>query len=143
MTFEEFAAAAPEALAGLRALSQAASAGIEDKALIELVKIRVSQLNGCAFCTQFHLNAARKLGVAQRQLDLLAAWPESGAFSMREMAALAWAEQLTRLGGESDSARAALAHEFSEAEITALTLVATTINAWNRVAAGLRLPPPS
>ncbi len=142
MTFEAFTQAAPEALAGLRTLSQAASSGLTDKGLIELMKIRASQMNGCAFCTQFHLNAARKLGVEPRKLDLVAVWRDAGVFSAREQAALAWTEQLTALGSGLETGRAALTDEFSETEITALTLVIATINAWNRVAAGLGFPPP-
>jgi AhpD family alkylhydroperoxidase len=142
MIFEAFTQTAPEALAGLRALSQAASSGLADKGLIELMKIRASQMNGCAFCTQFHLNTARKLGVEPRKLDLVAVWRDAGLFSAREQAALAWTERLTAPGAGTEAGRAALADEFSETEITALTLVIATINAWNRVAGGLGFPPP-
>ncbi len=68
-----------------------------DKALTELIKIRASQINGCAFCVQFHLNLARKAGVPQTKLDLVAVWRDAGVFTAREMAALAWTEALTQV----------------------------------------------
>ena len=72
-----------------------------DKEIVELAKLRVSQINNCAFCLQIHLNVSRKLGVAQEKLDLVATWHEAGIFSERECAALAWAETLTRLADRS------------------------------------------
>src|SRR5689334_5295704 len=86
---------APAADAALIALGQAATAAGVEKELVELVKLRASQMNGCAFCIQFHLNVARQIGVARAKLDLLVAWREAGIFSPREAAALAWAEALT------------------------------------------------
>ena len=67
-----------------------------DKKIVELVKLRVSQINNCAFCLQIHLNVSRRLGVPQEKLDLVATWHEAGIFSEQECAALAWAETLTR-----------------------------------------------
>jgi AhpD family alkylhydroperoxidase len=112
--------------------------------LTELVKLRVSQINGCAFCLQFHVNVARKVGVDAAKLDLVAAWRDAGAFSVREMAALTWAEQLTAMAGSPvpEDAFAALREHFSENEATFLTVSIATINAWNRVAGGLRFAPP-
>ena len=97
MEFEDFAKNQPELVAALRRMSAAATAQGLEKPLLELVKIRVSQINGCAFCLQFHLNLARQLGVGERKLGLLAAWREAGIFDAREMAALAYAERLTLL----------------------------------------------
>ena len=72
-----------------------------DKAIVELAKLRVSQINNCAFCLQIHLNVSRRLGVPQEKLDLVATWHEAGIFSDKECAALAWAELLTRLADRS------------------------------------------
>ena len=87
--FAEFEKIAPEVRAALTALSKAVGDSGFDKALIELIKIRASQINGCTFCVQFHLNLARKFGVPQTKLDLVAVWRDAGIFSARELAALA------------------------------------------------------
>jgi AhpD family alkylhydroperoxidase len=145
VSYKTFTATAADAYAGLSALSKAVNDAGMDKALIEIVKIRVSQLNGCAFCLQFHITLARKLGVDQRKLDLVAVWKESGIFSAREMAALAWAEQLTAIGSGPVPADAydAMRQEFSEQEGIFLTVSIATINAWNRIGAGLAFAPPA
>ena len=97
MGWQEYKDLAPDAYEALLALSKAVSnSGIEPD-LIELIKLRASQINGCAFCTQYHLNAARKLEISQAKLDLLVVWREAGIFSAREQAAFAWTEELTRL----------------------------------------------
>lgn len=113
-------------------------------ALCELVKLRVSQINGCAFCLNLHAPAAREAGLSQQKLDVLAAWRESPAFDAKERAALAWAEALTRLEatGAPDADYALLAAAFDERERVELTLVITTINAWNRFAVGFRAEHP-
>lgn len=144
MEWEKFRQVAPDANAALLALGKApVDAGLP-KDLLELVKLRASQINGCAFCTQFHLNQARQAGVAPEKLDLLAAWRDAGVFSAREAAALAWTEALTDIArqGASDEAYAALRAEFSETEATFLTVAVATINAWNRIAGPLRFTPP-
>jgi len=122
---------------------QADESGI-DKQIVELVKLRVSQLNNCAFCLQIHLNVSRKLGLPQEKLDLVATWEEAGIFSERECAALAWAETLTRLVGHSvpDAAYEAVRRHFSEEEVTFLSVSIATINAWNRLGAAFRFAPP-
>jgi AhpD family alkylhydroperoxidase len=134
-------AAAPHA--ALLALGRSVDESGLEKSLTELVKLRVSQINGCAFCLQLHLDIARKLGVAAEKLDLLAVWREAGVFSTREMAALDWAEALTALSAEagSEDVYAALRREFSETETLFLTVAIGTINQWNRIAIGLRFPP--
>lgn len=108
--------------------------------LRELLKMRVSQINGCAFCLDLHGGEARAAGVSQQKLDVLAAWRESSAFDARERAALAWADALTLLpqSRAADSDYAPLAAEFSPQEQVELTLIVTTINAWNRFAIGFR-----
>jgi AhpD family alkylhydroperoxidase len=109
-----------------------------------LVKIRASQINGCAFCLQLHLNRARALGVAAAKLDLVAVWRDAGEFSEREAAALAWSEALTGHAGEAerDEAWTAVRERFSEAHAVALTVAIAGINAWNRIAGPLRFAPP-
>ena len=141
---EAFYAAAPEAVEALLALGRSAEAAGLDKALLELVKLRASQINGCAFCLQLHLNVGRQAGVAAEKLDLVAVWREAGVFSAREQAALQWTEALTGLARApaSDAAYAALRAEFEERQAVFLTVAIATINAWNRIAAGFRFAPP-
>jgi AhpD family alkylhydroperoxidase len=131
-------------VSALRDYSRAVDASGLDKGLVELLKLRASQINGCAFCLQFHLNLARKLGLPQRQLDQLAAWRDSHAFSARERAALAWTEALTLMAAAPvDSALYTdLQAQFSEGEIANLTAAIAAINAWNRIAGALRFTPP-
>lgn len=135
---------APAAVAALRALGKAVDDSGLEKTLTELIKIRASQINGGAFCIQFHLNMARKLGVEAAKLDLLAAWRETGVYSERERAALAWTEALTRMGRHSvtDTAWTQLQSQFSRSEIAFLTTSIGTINAWNRIAGSLHFAPP-
>src|SRR5271170_3665894 len=95
LDYEEFTNTAPEAAKALFALGKAVDASGLAKDLTELVKLRASQINGCAFCIQFHLNRARQQGVAGEKLDLVAAWRDAGIYTPREMAALAWTEILT------------------------------------------------
>ncbi len=141
---EDFASRAPAVPAALRRLGEAIDASGLDKALTELVKLRASQINGCAYCVQFHLNLLRKLGVAPEKLDLIAVWREAGIFSAREAAALAWTEALTEAPKHdaSDEAYAALLSQFSEQEAIFLTAAIGLINAWNRIGVGLRFAPP-
>lgn len=143
-TYDRFQQLAPAAQAALRALGKSVADSGLDKGLTELVKIRVSQLNGCAFCTQFHLNLARQLGVDGTKLDQLTVWRDSGVFDGREKAALAWAEHLTAMAERPlpEGAGADLGLFFGEEEGLQLTLAIANITAWNRIAGGLRFPPP-
>lgn len=144
MEFAEFEKTAPQARAALTALSKAVSDSGLDKALTELIKIRASQVNGCAFCVQFHLNFARKFDVPQTKLDLVAVWRDAGVFTSREMAALAWTEALTHVtpSGVTDEDFYAARKEFSETELVFLTAAIASINAWNRIAMAFRFLPP-
>jgi AhpD family alkylhydroperoxidase len=142
--YKDFMTRAPDAYEIVRNLGQlAAKAGL-DKQLLELIKLRASQINGCAFCLQLHLNIARKLGVPSEKLDLLGVWRETDVFSLREKAALAWTEVLTELNDEKARAEAgaALPEHFTQDEIMFLTVTIGTINQWNRVGIGLSFPPP-
>lgn len=120
-------------------------AGIElDPVLRELVKIRASQINGCAYCLDLHLHEAREAGEAAQRLDTIAGWHDSPFFTARERAALALTEAVTRLsdGPVPDAVYQEAARLFDEQELGQLIFAITTINAWNRlsVTSG-RLPP--
>lgn len=142
--FAAFEKIAPEARAALTALSKAVGDSGLDKALTELIKIRASQINGCTFCVQFHLNLARKFGVPQTKLDPVAVWRDAGIFNAREMAALAWTEALTHVtpSGVADEDFAAARKVFDESELVFLTAAVASINAWNRIAMAFRFSPP-
>lgn len=115
-----------------------------EKRLTELVKLRVSQINHCAFCLQFHLNIARRLRIDPIKLDLLATWRDAGVFDARERAALAWAESLTLCSSTpvDDLARSMVLTHFSRDEFVFLTATIGSINSWNRLGAGLGFAPP-
>jgi len=142
--WKAFQQIAPEFATAMAAITHALKNSSIEPDLRELVKIRASQINGCAFCIQYHLNDARKLNIAEAKLDLLAAWREAGIFSPRERAALDWTERVTRLAQQpiDDEALAALKAHFIEREIALLTVAVSQINAWNRIAAPLRFTPP-
>ncbi|MEN7529797.1 carboxymuconolactone decarboxylase family protein [Cupriavidus sp. DL-D2] len=144
MDFQTFAQTAPDVYASLGGVSKAVAASGLDKALTELVKLRVSQINGCAFCLQFHLNIARKLDIDPRKFDLLAGWRDAGIYTDRETAALGWAEAMTRMTDPfaSDAALAEARSVFDEREMVFLAATVASINAWNRIAVGLHFPPP-
>ncbi|MFY9842182.1 MAG: carboxymuconolactone decarboxylase family protein [Terriglobales bacterium] len=114
-----------------------------DLGLLELVKIRVSQINGCAFCLAMHIPLARKNGVSDDQLNLLVAWREAPVFNNQERAALAWAEGMTYLvGGDvPDHIYEQACEQFSMKEIADLSFAVSEINAWNRLMICSRTPP--
>jgi AhpD family alkylhydroperoxidase len=144
IAYDTFQKTAPAARDALLAMGKTADESGIDKEIVELVKLRVSQINNCAFCLQIHLNVSRKLGIAREKLDLVATWHEAGIFSERECAALAWAEALTHLAGRSvsDEAYDAVRRHFSESEVVFLSTAIATINAWNRLGAAFRFAPP-
>jgi AhpD family alkylhydroperoxidase len=134
---------APDVYEAMANLSQLAGRSGLDKQLVELVKIRASQINGCAFCVQYHILAAEKLGVPADKLNLVVVWREAPQFSKRERAALAWTEALTQLaGGVGDEVFAEAGGEFSEKELAYLTSAISVINAWNRYGVAFRWTPP-
>jgi AhpD family alkylhydroperoxidase len=140
--YKKFKALAPEAFDVVTALGQvAAKAGI-DKQLLELVKLRASQINGCAFCVQHHILLGESLGMPADKLNLVVVWREAPQFSPRERAALAWTEALTLLtGGVSDEVYAQATAEFSEQELAYLTSAVASINVWNRLGVAYRWTP--
>jgi len=111
-----------------------------EHALLELVKTRASQINGCAFCLEMHTREARAAGESEARLYLLNAWRESPLYTNRERAALEWTEAVTLVSetGIPDAAWEAVRLEFSESEIVDLTVAIGMINVWNRLAVGFR-----
>ena len=116
-----------------------------DPKLLDLVKVRVSQLNGCAYCLHLHRQDLIKQGEREDRLLLLDAWRESQLYSERERAALAWAEVLTRIAETHapDAVYEQARGAFSEDELLALSIGVAMINAWNRLAIGFRLQHPA
>lgn len=137
-------AAAPEGYQAMVAVeTYVKNSGLEH-GLLHLVKMRVSQINGCAFCLDMHSKEARKDGESEARLYLLSAWRESPLYSRRERAALGWAESLTLLPQTAapDADYAAVKEHFSEKELVDLTLAIGAINVWNRLAVGFRTQHP-
>ncbi len=116
-----------------------AGSGLE-KSLIELVKTRASQINGCAFCVHMHTKDARALGETEERLYVLSAWRESPLYTDRERAALAWTESVTLVSQTNvpDDVYEQVRGSFSDEEIVKLTMLVATINAWNRIAVSFR-----
>jgi AhpD family alkylhydroperoxidase len=139
-----FMQAAPDSIKALMALeAQVQGSGLE-QSLIELVKTRASQINGCAFCINMHTQDARKHGESEQRLYLLNAWREAPAYSDRERAALAWTEAVTLISETHapDDVYNEVRVHFSETETVNLTMLIATINSWNRLAIALRSVPP-
>ncbi|MFI5505908.1 carboxymuconolactone decarboxylase family protein [Mycobacterium sp. NPDC051804] len=135
----------PELYDAMMALSTAAAKDL-DVELGELIKIRASQINHCAFCLDMHTRDARKHGVSTQKLDVLAAWQEADSlFSERERAALALTEAITELGDGHvpDDVYQRAAEVFSDRELGQVIAMAVTINAWNRINVAVRIQPPT
>jgi AhpD family alkylhydroperoxidase len=142
--YKDFRALAPDLYDHILALGQAAAKAGIDKQLLELVKLRASQINGCAFCVQFHILQGESLGISVDKLNLVVVWREAPQFSARERAALAWTEALTTLtSGVSDEVYAQASAEFSEQELTYLSAAIGAINFWNRLGVAYRWTPPA
>ncbi|WP_028136599.1 carboxymuconolactone decarboxylase family protein [Bradyrhizobium japonicum] len=140
--YEDFKKIAPDVFDVVLALGQLAGKAGLDKQLVELVKLRASQINGCAFCVQHHVLLSERIGVPVDKLHLVAVWREAPIFAPRERAALAWAEALTLLpDGVSEEVYAEAAREFSESELMYLTSAVASINVWNRFGAAFRWTP--
>lgn len=139
----DFYKASPDALKAMIALETAVGKLGLEPSLLELVKMRTSQINGCAFCLDMHSADARKGGEDERRLYTLSAWRETPFFSAREQAALAWTEALTLISQTHapDDVYAQLSAQFSESEMANLTLAINAINSWNRLAIGFRKMP--
>ena len=141
---KDFKALAPDVSDMVVALGQAAAKAGIDKQLLELIKLRASQINGCAFCVQFHILQGERLGIAADKLNLVVVWREVALFSARERAALAWTEALTLLTeGVSDEVYAEARAAFSEQELAYLSSAIAAINVWNRLGVAYRWTPPA
>ncbi len=140
-----YAKVAPGALAALRGLEDYARQSGLETPLLELVRTRASQLNGCAYCLDMHTKDARAEGESEQRLYALSAWRETPFFSQRERAALAWTEAVTLLAQEtiSDAAYEEASRHFSERELVDLTMAIVAINCWNRMAVAFRTVPGS
>ncbi|MFZ5960025.1 carboxymuconolactone decarboxylase family protein [Pseudomonas knackmussii] len=139
----DWAKVSPDAYKALIGLEQAlAKTGLENS-LIELIRLRASQINGCAYCVNMHANDARKAGESEARLQTLSVWRETNFFSARERAVLAWVESLTLLAEKHapQDQFDALREHFSDAEIVGLTLAVATINTWNRFGVGMAMVP--
>jgi len=136
-------AAAPELAKLLIDFGTAVTATGLEPSLMELVKIRASQINGCAVCLQMHTTEARKKGESEERLYLLDGWRETSLYSDRERAALAWTEALTRLSETRapDEAYQAVRAHFTDEELVRLTLLINAINSFNQLNVGFRVDP--
>ena len=142
MEYWKVAPGAFKAMSSLEAYLR--ESGLE-KRLLHMVKLRASQMNGCAYCIDMHWKDARAAGESEQRLYGLDAWRESPYYTDRERAALAWVEALTAItdGHAPDAAYDAARSQFSERELVDLTLAAAQINAWNRIAISMRTEPGS
>ncbi len=138
-----YAQAFPEGIQAMRQMERTLRAAGLESALLELVKTRASQMNGCAFCIDMHTKDARAAGETEQRLYALSAWRETPFFTPRERAALAWTEALTNIqqGHAPDDVYGEALREFGEAGMVKLTLAITQINAWNRIAIAFRAEP--
>jgi AhpD family alkylhydroperoxidase len=138
----EYQTELPEASRAMRELERVVEASTLEAPLRELVKLRASQVNGCAYCVDMHTKDAQAMGEREQRLHLVAVWREAPVFTPRERAALAWTEALTLLPetGAPDGVYAEVASQFRPEEQVALTLAIVAINGWNRLAVGFRQP---
>ena len=132
--------AAPELMKAVLALSEASKASSVETTIKELVKIRASQINGCAFCIEMHSREARALGETEERIYLLSGWRESPLYTVRERAALAWTESLTMVAETHapDDVYEEARRQFSDQALTELTVAIGLINLWNRIQVGFR-----
>ncbi len=140
-----YAQVAPDVFKALSAARPYIESSGIDPRLRALVELRVSQINGCAYCVDLHSREARRAGEGQQRLDLLPVWRETPFFDDRERAALAWAESVTLVAqtGVPDPVYEEALRQFSEKELVDLTLVVASMNAWNRMAISFRQAIPS
>jgi AhpD family alkylhydroperoxidase len=138
----DYRAALPGAVEAMSGLERVVRRSALEPKLLELTRMRASQLNGCAYCLDMHSKDARARGENEQRLHVLAAWREAPFYSDRERAALAWCEALTLLpaSGAPDDVYSEVAAQFADEELVALTLAIVAINGWNRFAVGLRSP---
>jgi AhpD family alkylhydroperoxidase len=143
MTRLDYAKEKPEFIARLRAITQEQKHFQINPMLRALVELRVSQINGCVYCTDLHSGEARSLGESQQRLDSLPVWKESPFFDAREKAALTWAESLTQIPQTSacEADYQAVCAFFSATEVVEISIAVSLANFWNRMAGGFRRLP--
>jgi AhpD family alkylhydroperoxidase len=136
----DYAQAFPEAIRAMGQMEASLRNSGLEKSLLDLVKLRASQLNGCAYCIDRHTKDARSGGEAEQRLYGLVAWRESPFFTARERAAMSWTEAITNIqeGHATQAAYDDARKEFDEAELVKLTFAITAINTWNRIAIAFR-----
>jgi AhpD family alkylhydroperoxidase len=136
---------APDGYKAMAGLEQYARHSGLESSLLELVKTRASQINGCAFCLDMHTKDARATGETEQRLYALSAWEETPFFTDRERAALAWTEAVTRVANTHvpDEVFQSVRKHFTEKELVDLTLAIVAINGWNRLAVAFRTVPGS
>jgi AhpD family alkylhydroperoxidase len=139
----DYMKAGPAALKAMYALQAAVNASGLESSLQELIKLRVSQINGCAFCIDMHFREAKAKGEKEERLYLLDAWREAPVYTPRERAAMGWAEAVTLVSQTHvpDDVFAEARKYFSETELVNVTLAVVAINGWNRFSIGFRVPP--
>jgi AhpD family alkylhydroperoxidase len=139
----DYTKASPAALKAMYALQAAVNSSGLEPSLQELIKLRVSQVNGCAFCIDMHFREAKAKGEKEERLYLLDAWRESPVYTDRERAALAWAEAVTLVSQTHvpDDVFSEARKHFDEAELVNLTLAVVAINGWNRFSISFRVMP--
>ncbi len=137
-----YAKGAPRAMAAMQALDAGVEEGGLEPVLTHLVRLRASQVNGCAYCVDMHWKDLRALGESEQRLYGLVVWRECGWYSARERAALAWTEAVTLVqGGVPDEVYEEVRQHFTEAELGELTFAIAAINAWNRLSIAARGEP--
>jgi AhpD family alkylhydroperoxidase len=137
----DFAKAAPDAYKAIAALDRyvVKESGLEPR-LVHLIKLRASQINGCAYCVDMHSKEARRDGLSEQWINMVCVWRESPVFDARERAVLGWTDAVTNIAqtGAPDSAYDALRAHFDETEITKITTAIGLINVWNRLSVSFR-----
>jgi AhpD family alkylhydroperoxidase len=141
----DYPQASPGAARAMAALEQYVRGSGLERPLLELVKIRASQINGCGYCLDMHTKDARAAGETEQRIYLLSAWREAPLYTPRERAAMAWTEALTAIAGAgvSRELRESVRREFTDKELVDLTMAVIAINGWNRLAIGFAVEPGS
>lgn len=138
------AKASPESFKAMMAIEHFVQTSGIERRYIHLIKLRASQINGCAYCVDMHTKESRHDGLSEQWINLMSVWPESPVYDDKERALLGWVDSLTRLADTRapDADYQALRAHFSDEEIVKLTVAIGAINTWNRIAVGLRMQHP-
>ena len=135
-----YAKSSPAAFKAIMALEDYVQNSGLERRFIHLIKLRASQINGCAYCVDMHVKESRHDGLSEQWINLMCVWRESPVYDVRERALLGWVDAVTDIArtGAPDEAYAALKENFSEKEMTDITVAIGAINVWNRLAVGFR-----